>query len=298
MKATTCSQSRWSKNTCSLTSDDRIHELTQELKVPKDEHWDLVTINETWRTQTEELWKTKGGAHLSSNWEHQSMPRNGSPHPQQVEQIHPRRVFSHTRHGYEQVQQENFELQQQTRRCRTCSLEETSTSSPGTIGKHAFGAQSSLRLRQKQDRPKATSHTTRQSKRLDDLPVSEQSEAMESLCTARWLLSWRDQMLSRWSDGQQRPHGWPFAWSGWSGWEDISERLRSGSLIAVDFVADNLGSVFAPMALVQSLATRTEELAKSWQPRVARITPCGSCGYGQATAGVARGVFRQLHRAA
>ena len=60
-KPTTWSQSRWSrKSTRSLTSDDRIHELIQELKELKDSHWDF-TINETWRARKEQLWRTSEG---------------------------------------------------------------------------------------------------------------------------------------------------------------------------------------------------------------------------------------------
>ena len=54
------------KSTRSLTSDDRIHELTQELRNLKDSHWDSVTINETQRKEKEELWTTRQGHTLAA----------------------------------------------------------------------------------------------------------------------------------------------------------------------------------------------------------------------------------------
>ena len=41
--------------------DDRVHGLIQELSEFKDQYWDSVTINETWRTPKEELWQPKEG---------------------------------------------------------------------------------------------------------------------------------------------------------------------------------------------------------------------------------------------
>ena len=46
------------KNTRGLTNDDRIEELIEELE---DEPWDIITINETWRTDKREYWGTKEG---------------------------------------------------------------------------------------------------------------------------------------------------------------------------------------------------------------------------------------------
>ena len=56
----TRSQSRWfSKNTRSLTSDNRIHELILWFNELKNSHRNFVAINETWRTQKENFWRTK-----------------------------------------------------------------------------------------------------------------------------------------------------------------------------------------------------------------------------------------------
>ena len=49
------------KNTRPLTSDNRIHELIQELSELQNRHWDFVTISETWREQKEDMWTTRQG---------------------------------------------------------------------------------------------------------------------------------------------------------------------------------------------------------------------------------------------
>ena len=46
------------KNVRSLKSDDRLAELLYEVS---DTHWDILMINETWREEAQEYFKTAGG---------------------------------------------------------------------------------------------------------------------------------------------------------------------------------------------------------------------------------------------
>ena len=49
------------KNARSLCKDDSVDELIAELE---DTTWDIVTLNETWRTERTELWTTERGKHV------------------------------------------------------------------------------------------------------------------------------------------------------------------------------------------------------------------------------------------
>ena len=57
------------KNARSLSSDDSVTELLAELH---DAQWDIISINETWRTQKQEFWATKDSKHVfaGSGYEH------------------------------------------------------------------------------------------------------------------------------------------------------------------------------------------------------------------------------------
>ena len=57
------------KNARSLQSDDSVDELLTELQPS---HWDVIAINETWRTSKRELWETKETKHTfaGSSYEH------------------------------------------------------------------------------------------------------------------------------------------------------------------------------------------------------------------------------------
>ena len=75
-----------------------MHEFIQELNEVEDKHWDSVTINETWRTQKEGLWKTQEGrTYMGLDGKQLSMPRTRSSHPQVVKPIHQRRTTLQTK---------------------------------------------------------------------------------------------------------------------------------------------------------------------------------------------------------
>ena len=138
---TTRSQSRWSKKKKKHTfvderrQDRRAHKELSELK---DKHCDPVTINETCRTQKEELWREQEGHTWASTACHGTavlIHKRWKKHIKEVHHSGPRLLgvtierrklrlqiisgcFPHTGYGDQHVQPVCSELQQHINRCR------------------------------------------------------------------------------------------------------------------------------------------------------------------------------------
>ena len=81
---------RHSKYTRSLTSDDSIHELIQELSEIKDKHLDFRHEQRDLENTEARIGENTGRTRMDLDEKQQSMPRDGSPHPLELEQIHQR----------------------------------------------------------------------------------------------------------------------------------------------------------------------------------------------------------------